>query len=143
MVEKTDKSVKTHLIQKLNKLYTMQTVTISNRPSLKRFIFPVLVVFCLLLVPLLIWRPASYPSTPILKIEKGGGKNAPHANQKVRDNAADQYRQVKEEFESWDKKPNKTPKDKEFIKKLRRQLERLKKRMDFKGENHSQKHKGN
>jgi hypothetical protein len=40
------------------------------------------------------------------------------------------------------KSPKKTPEDKEYIKKLRRLLEKLRKKKDFSGENHSQKHKG-
>lgn len=83
-----------------------------------------------------------YQSEHQLKMEKSSGKNGKHANPKVRESAEQEYLKVKQEFEQWDKKPNKTPKDKEYIKKLRKLLEKLRKKKDFSGENHSQKHKG-
>ncbi len=77
-----------------------------------------------------------------LKMEKSTGKNGKHANPKAREQAEREYQKKREELEKWDKKPNKTPKDKEYIKKLRKLLERLRQKKDFSGENHSQKHKG-
>lgn len=76
-------------------------------------------------------------------MDKSNGRNEPHVNQKARDKAQQEYEKVREEFQQWNRKPNKTPDDKKFIEKLRKQLERLRKKKDFTGENHSQKNKGN
>ena len=78
-----------------------------------------------------------------LQMEKSSGKNEKHANPKARDSAQQQYEKAKQEFEFWDKKPNKTPEEKNFVKKLRKLVEHLRKKKDFTGENHSQKNKGN
>lgn len=78
-----------------------------------------------------------------IRMDKSSGRNDPHANQKARDKAQQEYEKVREEFQNWNRKPNKTPDDKKFIEKLRKQLERFRKKKDFNGENHSQKHKGN
>jgi hypothetical protein len=78
-----------------------------------------------------------------VRMDKSSGRNEPHANQKARDKAQQEYEKIRKEFQNWNRKPNKTPDDKKFIEKLRKQLERLRKKKDFNGENHSQKHKGN
>lgn len=78
-----------------------------------------------------------------MRMDKNSGRNEPHANQKARDKAQQEYEKIREEFQNWNRKPNKTPDDKKFIEKLRKQLERFRKKKDFGGENHSQKHKGN
>lgn len=77
-----------------------------------------------------------------LNMEKSSGKNGKHANPKARESAEKEYQKVKEELQQWDRKPNKTPEDKDFIKKLRKVLEKLRQKKDFSGENHSQKPKG-
>lgn len=79
----------------------------------------------------------------IREMSKESGRNGKHANQKAREKAEEEYQKVKEELQQWDRKPNKTPEDKDFIKKLRKALERLREKKDFTGENHSQKFKGN
>ena len=50
-------------------------------------------------------------------MEKSSGKNGKHANPKARESAEQEYQKVKQQFQEWDKKPNKTPEEKEFIKK--------------------------
>ena len=77
-----------------------------------------------------------------MKMEKSTGKNGKHANIKAREKAEQEYEKVKQQLQEWRFKPNKTPEDKEFINKLRKLLERLRKKKDFGGENHSQKPKG-
>lgn len=78
-----------------------------------------------------------------LKMEKSSGRNEKHANPKARESAKQQYEKAKQELQQWDKKPNKTPEEKEYVKKLRKLVEHLRKKKDFSGENHSQKYKGN
>lgn len=78
-----------------------------------------------------------------IRMDKSSGRNDPHANQKAREKAQQEYEKIRDEFQNWNRKPNKTPDDKKFIEKLRKQLERFRKKKDFNGENHSQKHKGN
>ena len=86
--------------------------------------------------------PPSVPMDAQMKMEKSTGKNGKHANQKARERAEQEYEKVKAQLQEWRFKPNKTPEDKEFINKLRKLLERLRKKKDFSGENHSQKPKG-
>ena len=74
-------------------------------------------------------------------MEKNGERNGKHANPKARESAQQQFEKAKQEY--WDKKPNKTPDEKGFLKELRKLLEHLRKKKDFTGENHSQKNKGN
>lgn len=70
-------------------------------------------------------------------------KNSPHANQKAKDSAEQEYDEVEKEYDNLKSKPNKTPNDKKNLEKLKRALKRLKDKMDFKGENHSRNAKGN
>jgi len=86
--------------------------------------------------------PVYYQPAYELKMEKNSGKNGKHSNPKAREQAEQEYQKVRKEYDQWDRKPNKTPEDKEYIKKLRKLLERLRSKKDFSGENHSQKHKG-
>jgi hypothetical protein len=90
-----------------------------------------------------ITAPLNLPPDHQLKMEKSSGRNDPHANQKARDKAQEEYDKVREELQQWNRKPNKTPDDKKIIEKLRKQLERLRKKKDFGGETHSRKSKGN
>lgn len=84
----------------------------------------------------------STPPEIRLKMEKSAGKNGKHANAKARESAEQEYQRLKKQLEEWVKKPNKTPEDQDFIKKLRKLVEHLRRKKDFSGENHSQKHKG-
>jgi len=70
-------------------------------------------------------------------------KNSPHANQKAKEAAEQEYNEVEQEYDNLKSKPNKTPDDKNKLEKLKRSLKRLKDKMDFKGENHSRNAKGN
>lgn len=84
-----------------------------------------------------------YPNeNKTLKIEKSGGKNAKHANQKTKERAEQEYQKVNDELA---KLRAKTPKTKEDVKQVDK-LERLKKhwqkKKDWPGEHHSQKGKG-
>ena len=94
-----------------------------------------------LAVPVYFSQTLPPPDTP-LKMEKSSGKNEKHANPKARETAEQEYEKVKEQLQEWNRKPNKTPDDKKIIKRLRKTLERLRKKKDFSGENHSQKGKG-
>ena len=76
-----------------------------------------------------------------LKMEKGGGKNANHANQKARGSAEQEYQKVKQEYDALDKKRMKTPDDKKLLDKLEKQMKHWKKKKDWGGEHHSQKAK--
>ncbi|KKJ77351.1 hypothetical protein WH95_06455 [Kiloniella litopenaei] len=75
--------------------------------------------------------------------KKGGGKNAKHANQKKRDEAAKKYKEAKERYESLKSQPNKTPAVKKEMEKAKKAMEKAKKDMNFTGEHHSGKAKGN
>jgi len=74
---------------------------------------------------------------------KGGGKNAKHANQNKRDAAAKKYETAKSEFENLSSKPNKNKADKAALGKAKKAMQKAKKDKDFTGEHHSSKAKGN
>ena len=78
-----------------------------------------------------------------MEMKKSPGKNESHANQKARDRASEDYQKIKEELGKLDGKPNKSKEDVELRKKLRKKAEHWRKKKDWNGENHSQKHKGN
>jgi len=73
----------------------------------------------------------------------GGGKNSPHANQKAKASAKEQYEAKKAELDALKSKPNKSPQDKKDLVKLENQVKQLKSKADFNGENHSRNAKGN
>jgi hypothetical protein len=73
---------------------------------------------------------------------KTQGKNGKHANQDAKREAERKYLEIKEKLVVARLKPNKTPADKESIKKLENKVKKAKKDMEFSGENHSQKGKG-
>ena len=73
---------------------------------------------------------------------KDAGKNGKHVNQKAKVSAALKYEMIREHYQKLKEKPNKSTVDKKSLKKLQRQLKHWKKKMDFNGENHSQRSKG-
>jgi small-conductance mechanosensitive channel len=90
-----------------------------------------------------IWNvPPNEPTNGRLDMAKGSERNSKHVQPKTKEQAEEAYEKIKQELEQWKSKPNKTPEDKDYIKKLRKKLEQLRKKKDFSGENHSQKHKG-
>lgn len=78
-----------------------------------------------------------------LQMEKSSGKNGKHSNPKARQSAEDQYQKAKDAWQQIKSKPNKTSQDKQLMQQLEKQVKRLEKKKNWKGENHSQKHKGN
>ncbi len=76
-----------------------------------------------------------------IRKEHGGGKNAPHKNQKARESAKEKYEKARENYQQLTKKPNKTKEDKKAIDKAKKEMEREKRKMDEKGETHSRKAK--
>lgn len=94
-----------------------------------------------MLFPIFCERTIARGRDNILKMEKGGGKNANHANQKARESAEQEYQKVKQEYEALDKKRMKTPDDKKLLDKLEKQMKHWKKKKDWGGEHHSQKPK--
>lgn len=114
----------------------------SKNPHASGKLLLIAVLAVLLAVAFLVTLSHSTPPEIRLKMEKSAGKNGKHANAKARESAEQEYQRIKEQLQEWNKKPNKTPEDKDFIKKLRKLLERLRQKKDFSGENHSQKNKG-
>lgn len=78
---------------------------------------------------------------PQIENAKQSGKNEPHANQKAKESAAEKYAQLQKEFETLKQKPKKDKNDNDKLEKLKKQLKHWKRKMEFKGENHSQKAK--
>lgn len=124
----------------------MHTTSIHQSPRRPAFPMAGLLLF-LALIGLTLAVTAQYTLPPdnLRKMEqqKNSGKHGKHANTNARNKAQQEYEKAKAELQQWNRKPNKTPKEKKFIEKLRKRLEHLRKKKDFSGEHHSQKHKGN
>ncbi|HOY04169.1 MAG TPA: hypothetical protein PLO67_02140 [Saprospiraceae bacterium] len=79
-----------------------------------------------------------------LKMEqKSSGKNGKHANPDAQQSAEAQYERTKSAHDELLSKPNKTKEDVKELHKLKNALKHWRKKKDWKGENHSQKSKGN
>lgn len=79
-----------------------------------------------------------------LKIEeKSGGRNDKHANPDAQASAEQKYEEARAAWQKLKSKPNKTPAEKQLQQQLEKQVKHWKKKKDWGGENHSQKHKGN
>lgn len=106
-------------------------------------IFP-WVVFPLMLLFATHFSISGNPQQPFqLEMSKKSSKNGKHANLKAREKAAEEYEKAKAEYLEKLRQPNKSAEDKKNLGKLRKKLERLRKKKDFTGENHSQNKKGN
>ena len=129
----------------------MQTITSTDHIP-QRSSLPIKGILIFILLAILAFVTSTYLSQPPpeqlrddsrLKMEKNSRKNGKHANPKARESAQQQHEKAKQEFQQLDKKPNKTPEEKDYLKKLRKLVEHLRQKKDFTGENHSQKFKGN
>ena len=60
-------------------------------------------------------------------LDKGGGKNAPHANPKAQKSAAEQLENIKKELDKLNAKPSKTKEDNDLLQKLEKRLGTAKK----------------
>lgn len=78
-----------------------------------------------------------------VNMEKSSGRNGKHANPKARQSAEEQYQKAKDAWQQLKVKPNKSPADKQLQQQLEKQVKHLEKKKGWKGEHHSQKHKGN
>lgn len=78
-----------------------------------------------------------------MEMKKSRGRNESHANRKARDRAEEEFEKAKEAFDKLDKTVNKTKDQNKLLGKLRKKVEHWRKKKDWKGEHHSQKHKGN
>jgi hypothetical protein len=87
-------------------------------------------------------RPEAAPDDRV-RMEKSSGRNGKHRNSRSRERAQEDYETAKKEFDRLDRKPNKTPQEKEYLHNLGRKVKHLRQKKDFSGEHHSQKHKGN
>jgi hypothetical protein len=75
--------------------------------------------------------------------EKSSGKNGKHANPDAQKSAEAQYEKAKSAHDELLSKANKTKEDVKELDKLKKVLKHWRKKKDWKGENHSQKPKGN
>lgn len=75
-------------------------------------------------------------------MEKSSGRNDKHSNPKARQSAEEQYQKAKDAWQQLKSKANKSPEDKKLQQQLEKQVKHLEKKKGWKGENHSQKHKG-
>lgn len=76
-------------------------------------------------------------------MEKSSGRNDKHSNPKARQSAEEQYQKAKDAWQQLKSKANKSREDKQLQQQLEKQVKHLEKKKGWKGENHSQKHKGN
>lgn len=83
------------------------------------------------------------PPEPLRMEQKSSGKNGKHANPDVQKSAETQYEKAKAAYDELLSKANKTKEDVKELEKLKKVLKHWRKKKDWKGENHSQKSKGN
>lgn len=76
------------------------------------------------------------------KLEMSSGKNGKHVGQGAKETAEAEYQKAKEAFDTLNKKPKKSRADNDLLEKLKKQVQHWRKKKDWSGENHSQKHKG-
>lgn len=114
------------------------------RPQCRPSRLPWLVAGMALVLALLAWQHLAHQSADhSLKMEKSSGRNEAHANQKARESAERQLEKLKQAFDKLNSKASKTKSDNATLQKLDKQLKHWRKKKNWKGENHSQKHKGN
>ena len=114
------------------------------RPLRRLSGLPWLVAGMALLLALLAWQHLAHQRADHqLKMEKASGRNGKHANEKAREAAERQLEKLKQGFDKLNAKTSKTKSDNAALQKLDKQLKHWRKKKDWKGENHSRKHKGN
>ena len=102
-----------------------------------------LVVFALLSLCYLTYHYAQQTQKDRVRMEKSSGRNEKHANPKAKQSAEEQFEKVKQEYDQLFSKTKKSKEDVKALNKLKKQLEHWRKKKNWKGENHSQKPKGN
>lgn len=118
------------------------TITSSAQRSIS-LVFTFLAAIALSLLCLLSYDYIQQTRQNRVNMEKSPGRNGKHANPKARQSADEQYQQVKEAWQKLKSKPNKSPEDKQLQQQLEKQVKHWEKKKGWKGEQHSQKHKGN
>ncbi|MFN0035130.1 MAG: hypothetical protein ACKVUS_08690 [Saprospiraceae bacterium] len=78
-----------------------------------------------------------------LNIENNSSRNGKHANPNAQASAEQKYEHAKAAMQKLKTKANKTPEEKQAFQELEKQVKHWQKKKGWKGENHSQKHKGN
>ncbi len=107
------------------------------------YFLPLFLSVALMLLGIVGWNYFQQNRDNTLRMEKAGGRNAKHSNQKARESAEKEYEKAKAEYEKLKSKPSKSKEDAELRDKLKNVMEHWRKKKDWKGENHSQKSKGN
>jgi hypothetical protein len=107
------------------------------------WLIPGLLTGALLLACVLVYWPSPPPVKERVNMEKSSGRNGKHANRKARESAEEQYNKVKEAWQQIKSKPRKSSEDKKLQQELERQVKHWERKKGWKGENHSQKNKGN
>lgn len=108
-----------------------------------RQLLPLIIAAVISLLCYLTYDYAQQTQKDRVNMEKSSGRNGKHSNPKARKSAEDQYQKVKEEWQQLKAKTNKSPEDKKLQQQLEKQVKHLEKKKNWKGENHSQKNKGN
>ena len=123
----------------------MQSLTHTGHPpsNAGRSTLPLLLALLLSLLCFATYNHFQQRPKGRLNMEKSSGRNGKHANEKARESADDQYQQAREAWQRMKAKPNKSAEDKQLQQQLEKQVKHLEKKKNWKGEHHSQKHKGN
>lgn len=108
-----------------------------------RQVLPLIIAAVLSLLCYLTYDYVQQTQKDRVNMEKSSGRNGKHSNPKARKSAEDQYQKVKKEWQQLKAKTNKSPEDKQLQQQLEKQVKHLEKKKNWKGENHSQKSKGN
>lgn len=123
----------------------MQNTLSSPSSAANNLYLPVflLIVLLALAAGYFSYTAAPQPPRERLNMEKSPGKNGKHSNSKARQSADEQYQKAKDAWQQIKSKSNKSPEDKKLQQQLEKQVKRLEKKKNWKGEHHGQKHKGN
>lgn len=108
-----------------------------------RFPWPLVIAILLSLLCYTTYNHFQQRPKDRVNMEKSSGRNGKHANEKARESADEQYQEAKDAWQQMKAKPNKSPQDKQLQQQLEKQVKHLEKKKNWKGEHHSQKHKGN
>lgn len=112
-----------------------------TRPDSNRPILHLLIAAMLCVLSYLTYNQLQQTKRDRVNMEKSSGRHGKHSNPDARSSAEQQYDKAKQEFDQLFSKTNKTKEDVKALKKLKKQLEHWRKKKDWKGEHHSQKHK--
>lgn len=106
---------------------------------------PLLLLVIVALLSLLCYQTYDYlqrTQKDRVNMEKSSGRHGKHSNADARKSAEEQFQKIKQEYDQLFSETKKSKEDVKALNKLKKQLEHWRNKKNWKGEQHSQKHKG-